>query len=143
MKTWNIPTAVAQQFAANEYVSACYYVWCVTPNNNKKYTYLYEDSNRNGTFEAGTDQLVFDATSIPKNEHFWGCGGQHEVIIQGDWPTNNGFVAPLENPTAVVPFFYWYGSVINVRDPGAPNMADLHGTDLSRSDAIVDGSNFS
>ena len=143
MKTWNRPAAIGQQFVANEYVSACYNVWCVTPNGNAKFTYLYADSNGNGTFEPGVDELLFDATSIPKNEHFWGCGGQHEVIIQGDLPTNNGFVAPLEDPYDVTPYFYWSGKVINVTDPSKPNMADMHGTDLSRSDAITDNSNFS
>lgn len=143
MKTWKKPEAIGQDFAANDYISACYRVKCTTPNGNKKYTYLYEDTNKNGTFEAGVDQLLFDATSIPNNEHFWGCGGYHDVIIQGDLPTNNGFVAPLEDPYDVVPYFYWSGKVINVTDPTKPNMADMHGTDLTRDDAITDSSNFS
>ena len=143
MKAWTAPVAKAEEFVANDYVSACYKVWCVTPNGNAKFTYLYEDTNMNGTFEAGQDALVFDATSIPKNEHFWGCGGQHEVIIRGPLPTNNGFVAPLEDPNAVTPYFFWYGNVIDVTDPSAPNMAELHGTDLTRADAIIDSSNNS
>ena len=143
MRNWIRPEAVGQQFATNDYVSACYNVKCTTPNGNAKFTYLYEDTNKNGTFEPGTDALLFDATSIPKNEHFWGCGGRHEVIIRGEWPANNGFVAPLEDPNAVIPYFYWSGNVIDVSNPDAPNMADMHGTDLSLADAIIDGSNFS
>lgn len=139
MKTWSIPQADVQPFAANEYVSACYSVLCVTPNNNAPQRYVYEDTNKNGTFEAGTDQLIFDAATIVSNKKFAGCGGRHPVTIRGGEPSNNGFIAPPDDPNNVVPYLYWYGSVI---DPAATGtILDMHGTDLSRDDAIIPAEN--
>ena len=136
MKNWTNPVAIAQQFAANEYVSACFSVLCVTPNNNAEYRYVYEDTNKNGTFEQDIDKLILDVPSI-----FAGCNGRHDVIIHGEVSDlkNNGFIAKHGAKYDVEPFFYWDGHVI---DPSASGwVLDMHGTDLSRSDVIVPAEN--
>lgn len=134
MKTWTIPTANAQKFAANEYVSACFSVRCVTPNNNALGRYLYEDTNNSGTFEKDIDKCLFDPGIV-----FDGCGGYHTVTIQGDPADlkNNCFIAMSNGE--VIPYFYWSGSVINPKE--APQLHDIHGTDLTRDDVIIPAEN--
>ena len=129
MKTWNIPTAVAQRFAANDSVSACYNVLCVTPLNNAQFGMIVDASG----------EVVYD----PKPDgQTWlrGCGGTHEVEIIGDLPTVNGYVTAFkDNPE--MPVFYWFGDVIGdpTLDEDAEKLiSDLHVTDLGRSDAITE-----
>ena len=137
MKTWSIPQAAVQQFIPSDYVSACYNIKCMPPNNDKKYSYLYADSNGNGIFEPGIDELLLDASSRSNQEHSWNSCGRHKVIIQGGLPSYNGFIAPENDPTAAVPYFYWYGNVIDVTRSGNPSQGDIHGTDLNHPNALI------
>ena len=70
MKIWNRPEAIAQQFAANEYVSACYNITCVTPNDNDWIKALYDDSNGNGVYDEGTDQALITWKGRVSRESF-------------------------------------------------------------------------
>lgn len=146
MKTWTIPVATAQQFAANEYVSTCYNVWCVTPQNNSPFGALVADSNGNGTYDEGVDQVVYNPQDYGPSTWLGGCGGQHEVQLKGNLPTNNGFVVPTAvfSKCTVQPVYFWYGDVIG-EDVAPENnfIENLHITDLSRPDAFTDVSNKS
>ena len=105
MKTWTIPVAKEQKFAANEYVSACYSILCVTPMDNSPYGMIVADSNGNGVYDAGSDAVVFDPKPYGQT---WlkGCGRWHEVEIIGEVPTqNNGFVTAFQN-NLVTPVYY-------------------------------------
>ena len=145
MKTWTIPAATTQQFAANDYVSTCYNIWCVTPQGNGPFAYLAADSNGNGVYDDGVDQKVF----VPEAPATWmsGCGGQHEVRLEGELPTNNGFVIGVnfsKVTTTTAPVYFWYGDVIGQNvEPENNFIENLHLTDLSRSDALADVSNKS
>ena len=87
MKTWTLPVAGAQKFAANEYIAACYQVYCSGPNNNASCYDLYADANGNGMYDEGEISIA----NPPANMTFHGCGGYHRVVGEGV-PANNGFV---------------------------------------------------
>jgi len=150
MKSWTIPVAITQQFAANEYISACYQVRCITPNGNAAYRLLAADSNHSGAYDAG-DDVIFDPQKF-NQRYVAGCNGTHVIQITGD-PSqiqSNGFAVNLDNPFTECqhPIYFWYGSVINVSKPGyhvnETAYADVHCTDLSAADAFVlDGANMS
>jgi len=146
MKTWSIPAARTQQFAANEYVSACYNVWCVTPGDNSPFGILVADSNGNGAYDAGADQVIYNPQDYGEATWLAGCGGKHDVRLEGDLPGNNGFVIPsaVFPNCSTQPVYFWYGDVIgeNVQ-PENNFVANLHITDLSRADAFTDVSNKS
>ena len=127
MKNWKLPKAVAQQFVANEYVAACYQIYCGGPNDNAYCTDLYADSNGNGICDEG------ESIANPPYEgaRFKGCGGYHRVVGEGA-PANNGFVIQGEEH---IPVFYWFGEALNPTEEG--DMADFHFTDLTRADAVV------
>ena len=128
MKTWKLPEAVAQEFVANEYVSACYQVYCGGPNGNEWCANLYADSNGNGTYDEGDVSI---ANPPYEGARFKGCGGYQRVIGEGE-PHNNGFV--LQNGE-YYPVFYWLGEVMDPTEAG--DMADFHFADLGRSDAVI------
>ena len=145
MKTWTIPVATAQQFAANDYVSACYYIKCGTPQGNKRYQLLAYDTNGNGVYDKGTDEIFYN----PPRGWASGCGGTHLARIEGPiennglaiiFPGNNSNIEPRTDAT-----FLWNGYVKDVSDPNADLVYDSHGTDLSVADAyrIDDETNFS
>lgn len=118
-RTWKQPAAIAQKFMANEYVAACYQVYCGGPNNNAYCTGLYAND--------GTD-----ITNPPyEGARFKGCGGYHRVIGEGV-PTENGYVR-MEGEN--IPVFYWLGEVMDPTEAG--DMADFHFADLNRSDAVI------
>lgn len=141
MKMWTIPVAKGQKFVANEYISACYNVWCVTPLDNEYFGSLVADSNGNNVYDPGVDKVEY----APVAPAAWvkGCGGKHEVRLQGNLPTSNGFVTEFkENP--VTPVYFWYGDVIGENvEPENNFIENLHITDLSRPDAFTDVSNKS
>lgn len=142
MKTWTIPEAVAQKFAANDYVSACYTVWCVTPDENAHYEIFAWDSNGDGSYQEGTDEIL--CKPVAPATHFWGCGGTHIVRIVGDLPTNNGIAVNKLHEGSNAPCYFWYGEVIDPNhEPESTLITDLHVTDLSRSDAFTYHSNKS
>ena len=145
MKTWTNPVATAQQFAANEYVSACYTVKCITPLNNATFQRLCEDSNGNGKYDGNDiDKVVFLPESYGMGV-FSGCGGTHTIKIVGDVPTvANGFAVDKEKTHETEPVFYWYGSVIGeVVSEDKQHITNLHVTDLSVPDAITHMGNMS
>ena len=129
MKTWTLPVAVAQKFAANEYVAACYQIYCFGPQNNDDCDALYADTNNNGVYDAGIDETIVEA---PYGYSFYGCNGYHRVIGQVE-PHANGFVKQTND--TYMPVFYWFGSIT---DPVADaDVADFHFTDLTRADAVI------
>ena len=127
MKTWTLPVAVAQKFASNEYVAACYQVYCGGPNGNAWCEDLYVDNNGNGALDAG------ESIANPPYEgaRFAGCGGYHRVVGEGV-PANNGYV--LQDGVSI-PVFYWFGEVMDPTEAG--DMADFHFTDLTKADAVI------
>ena len=139
MKTWTIPVAVAQQFIANEYVSACYYIKCCTPNNNSRSSLLVYDNNGNGEYDEGIDEISYKG---------WvsGCAGIHLARIEGTI-ANNG-IAIRENASNpyVKPVFLWSGEVKDISNPydGKVIYGD-HVTDLTAEGAysIDNETNFS
>lgn len=128
MKTWMRPVAVAQQFAANEYVSACYKIYCGGPYDNASCYDLFADTDGNGYYSEG-DVSIANPPYVGAT--FRGCGGYHTVIGEGT-PKNNGFVKIGEE---YVPVFYWFGSALNPTEEG--DMADFHFTDLNRENAVI------
>ena len=145
MKIWSNPVAIAQQFAANEYVSACYSVLCTTPHGNKKYTHCYNDVNLNGLYDEGVDTLVADVKADFGMDWFRGCNGRHDVVVHGDLPTNNAVVVDAQGNNPTAPCFYWTGNVLGEFDPNKYYTEGIHSTDLSNPENIIlaDNPNFS
>lgn len=129
MKTWTLPVAAAQKFAANEYVAACYQVYCGGPNGNASCSDLFADENGNREFDADVDYSI--ANPPYAGATFRGCGGYHRVVGEGV-PENNGFVLQGEE---YIPVFYWFGEVMDPTEAG--DMADFHFADLTREDAVI------
>ena len=119
MKTWTLPIAEAQEFAANDYVSACYRIYCGGPNNNAYCEDLLDNND------------VSVANPPYEGARFKGCGGYHRVYGEGT-PANNGYV--LQDGESI-PVFYWFGKVLDITEVG--DMADFHFTDLTKADAVV------
>ena len=139
MKTWKMPVAVAQKFAANEYVSACYMIKCTTPLNNARFSLITGD-NGDGVYNAADDPIVLNPQDYGANYKtiFW-CGGYHDVTIVGDLPKNNGFAVVIKDESdRAEPVFYWYGEIIGVEpDESKMHLAHFHVSDLSLDDAII------
>ena len=74
MKTWTIPVATAQQFAANDYVSACTAtIECDVPLNGY-YRYILKFDEPFHTYDGKT------ITQMNYNP----CGYEHDVDINGE-----------------------------------------------------------
>lgn len=140
MKTWKTPVAVAQQFAANDYVSACYYVKCQTPLNNARFNLSVLDTNGNGVWDPDTDEVLYNPTWYGYNE-FSGCAGKsHLVRLAGDTlPTANGFVIKGWDASGTAyPVYTFVGDVIGAPNAGNINHKDdVHSTDLTAEGAII------
>ena len=128
-KEWESPRVLVQEFVPNEYVAACYKIKCTTPNNNSRYYYLYDDTNKNGTLDA-EDELKYSNPGIMGfGGGFTGCGRWHKGIIKDEAPTANGFVtkAPYGSSNAQPAAIYWWeenlGSSIDYHSmtPGKEN----------------------
>ena len=145
MKNWTIPTAISQQFAANEYVSACYSVMCVSPHGNAKYTHCYYDTNSNGLYDEGVDTLALDIKADFKFGWYRGCNGRHDVVVRGDLPTNNAVAVHKDGTNPTAPCYFWVGNVLGEFDPEKYYSGDIHVTDLTPEGAIIpaDNPNFS
>lgn len=147
MKTWQKPLAAAQTFAANDYVSACYYIKCLSPNGNAAYSIFASDSNGNGIYEPDIDATFWDPKTVGMNST-QGCGGTHLARIEGTI-ANNGFAVTFDQETGAVTkadaMFLWEGDVADPTSPGTKFTRGQHGTDLSVADAyrIDDETNFS
>ena len=137
MKTWKLPIAVGQTFAANEYISACYSVLCTTPHGNKKYTHCYDDINLNGLYDEGIDTVVADIKADFGKDWFKGCNRRHVVVVHGDLPTNNAVVVDAQGNNPTAPCFYWTGDVLGEFDPEKYALDGIHSTDLSDPNNII------
>ena len=133
MKTWTLPVSVAQNFSANDYVAACYRVYCGSPLGNAYCTNLYADPNLNGDYDEGEVSI---ANPPYEGARFRGCGGYHRVVGEG-YPANNG---TAEINGEHYPVFYWFGEIM---DPTVfeGDMADFHLADLSVPDAVIANEN--
>lgn len=100
MKTWTMPVAFAQKFAANEYVSACTYeILCdlELPEGAKCLQIP-------GPFDYNQDGVVDD----PANNYYSPCGAKHSVATStefydytftiGSTKFNNQGLFPLDEP---------------------------------------------
>ena len=121
MKTWKLPAAVAQRFAANEYVSACDPMilncdLCIDEvGDGKKYPRLHID----GVMQGG----AMDGEKVHAN--FFGCGAEYLEVecgelskltvthyrygseVEGAEACGSHWILPMENP---VEAYFWMGS---------------------------------
>jgi hypothetical protein len=145
MKTWTRPISVGQKFAANDYVAACYRIYCCTPHGNDSCDRIFADLNGNGVYEAGIDPIAIQGPT--GTELFHGCQGYHDVRGEAI-PGINGFArVAREEPEMILPVFYWYGDVTDSvkDDPMEGSEADFHVADMANPNAIVihDNPNYS
>lgn len=118
------PTAVVEQFEANDYVAACYMIYCETPNNNASYNKIYYDSNNNG-IKDNADRQVYS-----NNWGFNGCGRYHKGVVQGTPPVANGFVTDSRGNNSA-PVFIWEEKLggntvdIHVMNPNGKGYEDI------------------
>ena len=106
MKIWTIPAATAQQFAANEYVSACFKMSCkawpawMDGAGDGTWTLvsnLYEDTNGNGQWDGkSVDKFVISGVAT--------CGAEMETHVVGDPTKPNCFI---EVEGDVFPAYTW------------------------------------
>lgn len=121
MKTWRIPKATAQQFAANEYVSACepMYLNCDLCADHVGPGKEYERLHIQGTFEGGS----MDGQT--QHASFYGCGAEYietqcgelskltvthyrsSVEVEGAEACGNHWIIPMETP---IEAYFWMGS---------------------------------
>lgn len=109
MKNWKIPAATAQQFAANDYVSACFKMSCkawptwMNGSGDGTWTYisnLYEDTNGNGQWDGkAVDKFVISGVAT--------CGAEMETHVVGDPDKPNCFI---EVEGDVFPAYFWEDS---------------------------------
>ena len=79
------PTMVGERFVANEYVAACWKIYCNVPNG-----YGYIDNDKNGQFSSG-DKLL-----TPRYELLHGCHKWHTGVkgVPDDGPKENAMWHP-------------------------------------------------
>lgn len=110
MKNWVSPESSIQHFAANEYTSACYIVYCQTPNNNSYWDEIWDDTDGNGEFDKNVDEKKYGSNWGSFN----GCAEDHIGVIQDTPPEKNGFVVKYEgsswNPKTVWERVFWWMS---------------------------------
>ena len=119
---WETPRIVVEKFAPNDYISACYEVTCITPNNNASFNYIYKDSNGDGRLDWWGDQLLLSAS-------FRGDAVKEHTQT---YPSNNGFVVDWWGNSYPVFVFYKNegGSNIHVADLTNPQNTQV-GADIS------------
>lgn len=119
---WETPRIVVEKFAPNDYISACYEVTCITPNNNASFNYIYEDSNGDGQLDWWDDKLLLSAS-------FRGDAVKEHTQT---YPSNNGFVVDWRGNSYPVFVFYKNegGSNIHVADLTNPQNTQV-GADIS------------
>lgn len=118
---WETPRIVVEKFAPNDYISACYEVTCITPNNNASFNYIYEDSNGDDQLDEG-DQLLLSAS-------FRGDAVKEHTQT---YPSNNGFVVDGQGNFYRVFVFY--------KNEGGSN---IHVADLTNPQNTQVGANIS
>ena len=142
MKTWTIPVAVGQQFAANEYVSACLNVRCSVDGLKTGYTIVALDDNGNGVYDAGVDTALFDRGGKLARC----CDGYHPVTLNGDMPLESNGVVVRGSDGENIPVYLWFGDAFDYVMPEGNTLADFHVTNLARADEFIipaDNPNFS
>ena len=103
-KVWQEPQVMVQPFVANEYVAECYRIRCTTPKDNGRFFYLFDDTNKNGTWDKGDEEKQHYTLG------FTGCNKWHSGVIQDEAPKANGFVTYLGSPNSweeAQPVFWW------------------------------------
>ena len=111
MKTWKMPAANAQQFAANDYVSACFKMTCeawskwmdeagVENGDWVLIDNLYDDTNGNGKWDGkDVDKLIISGPAT--------CGHEMEGHVVGD-PTKPNCFMEIEGD--IFPGYTWSDS---------------------------------
>ena len=124
-RTWVRPQANVQTFQMNDYVSACYEVFCWTPDNNSVGN-VYEDTNQSGDWDWGDKQVASRVQGDGVSE------------FTGTYPQNNGFWVRTDRwgreTSEVKPIFIFYGKAV-------AGGLSVHGSDLSdpnNSNAVKD-----
>lgn len=124
-RTWVRPQANVQTFQMNDYVSACYEVFCWTPDNNSVGN-VYEDTNQDGYWDWGDKQVASRVHGDGVSE------------FTGTYPQNNGFWVRTDRwgreTSEVKPIFIFYGKAV-------AGGLSVHGSDLSdpnNSNAVKD-----
>lgn len=96
-REWAIPQTFVQQFAANEYVAACWKINCNVP-----YGFGFIDNNGNKKYDFGQD------TYLAKGS---GCGEYHIGVQSDSGPVDNAMWQPLNlwgtNDGDAYPVFYF------------------------------------
>lgn len=121
MKTWMMPVATTQKFAANEYVSACepMYLNCDLCADVAGPGKQYERVHIQGTMQGG----AMDGQTI--HARFYGCGQEYietecgelskltvthyqsDKEVEGAEACGNHWLIPMETP---VEAYFWEGS---------------------------------
>lgn len=96
-KEWAIPQTFVQQFAANEYVAACWKINCNVP-----FGFGYLDMNGNGQYDPFGDERL---TPVEVQ----GCGTWHKGVegVPGDGPQANAMWHPSLSWGEDYPVYYW------------------------------------
>lgn len=81
-KKWEEPRILVQQFAPNEYVSACWKIKCNVP-----YGYGFIDNNGNGTYDRWSDTYLAGGQ---------GCGEYHSGVPGDNGPVANAMWQPTD-----------------------------------------------
>ncbi|MDO4491083.1 MAG: hypothetical protein Q4B85_08460 [Lachnospiraceae bacterium] len=94
------PTAECEVFAANEYVAACWKIFCNVPNG-----YAFEDLNGNGKYDKRSENIIASG---------YGCGEWHTGIEKdpSDVPVANAMWQPTfwgSDSGAAYPV-YWFST---------------------------------
>lgn len=103
-KVWRRPEGVVQQFAANEYVAACWKINCNVPTG-----FGFIDNNGNDKYDQGDTKLT--------NNGVYGCGVWHTGVqgVPGDGPKANAMWQPqkwsffggYQNAGSAYDVYYW------------------------------------
>ena len=130
MKTWQRPAAVGQEFAANDYVSACSYVTLncsVTSSELFANFALAIPADAPEYFQGGEYRKCRAEVTVPVNE-LKECKFTHIADAWGDKPDTE-----LKNP---IEAYYWIGTKAN----GDP---DFHAFPASEVESVLADSNKS
>lgn len=90
-KTWSEPQVMVQEFAANEYVAACYRVECVAPGST-----LVWDKNGNNKEDCN------------ETYSFYGCHATAEIKGVDELKANGWMKEKYCNTVVKTPVYVWY-----------------------------------
>lgn len=142
MKKWNQPMAQAQQFIANDYVSACYNIKCKADNSIEWPGTCFKkavlDTNGNGIYDADGDSLFYESGG------FYCCNQYHTVKVSGSVPNqHNAFLIDTEGNAT--PVYLWIGDAIGENPDSSGVIKGFHCTSFDVEGSVVpaDNANFS